>query len=178
MRCRKPLSDTLAICEGRVPIPNAVLEAILKATFSALDNRTKVALLASASIVIAVFLPWVSVFGISVSGISTGDGKLVLLVAGAALVVLATRTRLVQWFDVSQRATDIASLAAALLCLLVAIADMSDFAAFGLYVTLLASIAWTAAAALTLFRPSRVEEPAEAPNTNDVLPTGRSDSTD
>lgn len=122
----------------------------MKDTFRALPVSRKTALIAAAASVISVFLPWVSLLGISVSGVNTGDGKIVLVVAGIALVLLAVDAGLVSWFNVSRRLVSVASLVAAALCLLIAIVDMNEFAAIGLYVLLLASIAWSVAAVQSL----------------------------
>jgi hypothetical protein len=130
----------------------------VKESFAALSGPRKTAIMAAAAVVVAVFLPWVSVFGLSVSGISTGDGKIVLVVAAVALVLLAAASRLVMWFEVSRKLADILSLIAGAICLLVAVADMNDFAAIGLYVTLIASLAWTVSAAMTLFKREQSTE--------------------
>jgi Na+/melibiose symporter-like transporter len=103
----------------------------------------------------------VSVLGLSVSGISTGDGKVVLIVAAAAFIVLGNQARLFSFFDVSDRVANVVSAAAAALCLIVAIADMNEFAAIGLYLLLLASVVW-AVAAVVNFR-ARTAAPAEPP---------------
>jgi hypothetical protein len=133
----------------------------VKESFSALSTSRKAALLASAAAVVSVFLPWVSVLGLSVSGISTGDGKVVLIVAAAAFIVLGNQARLFSFFDVSDRVANVVSAAAAALCLIVAIADMNEFAAIGLYLLLLASVVW-AVAAVVNFR-ARTAAPAEPP---------------
>lgn len=136
----------------------------MKEKFSALSTPRKVALVSSALAVVSVFLPWVSVLGLSVSGISTGDGKLVLIVAAAAFVVLANHAGLLSLFDVSGRVTSLVSAAAAALCLVVAVADLSDFAASGLYLLLLASVTWVVAAVITLRERTEEAPEPEAPS--------------
>jgi hypothetical protein len=133
----------------------------MKETFNALPTARKVALVASALCVVSVFLPWASLLGISVTGISTDDGKGVLVLAGVALFVLANDAGLLSVWNVSRRATNLASAIAAGLCLLIAIADLNDFAAFGLYLLLLSSAAWAAAAVVSL--RVREEPPAADP---------------
>ena len=139
----------------------------MKESFQAQSGAKKTALIGSAAVVVGVFLPWVSVFGLSVSGISTGDGKIVLVVAAGALVLMAAAAGLVTWFAVSVRLANIASLAAAVLCLIVSMVDLNDFAAIGLYLTFIASLAWTIAAALIVFKrksssqPSRHSDPGD-----------------
>ena len=139
----------------------------MKESFQAQSGAKKTALIGSAAVVVGVFLPWVSVFGLSVSGISTGDGKIVLVVAAGALVLMAAASGLITWFAVSDRLANIASLAAAVLCLIVSMVDLNDFAAIGLYLTFIASLAWTIAAALIVFKrksssqPSRHSDPGD-----------------
>ncbi len=142
----------------------------MKDAFDALTVARKTAFVSALAIVVGVFLPWVSVLGISVSGISTGDGKLVLIVAAVALVFLAVDAGLVSWFEVSHRLVSIVSLVAAALCLLVAIADLNDFAAIGLYVTLIASITWVAAAVHSL-RTGHVSAPESPAPVDPPAPT-------
>jgi hypothetical protein len=127
----------------------------MKETFASLPTPRKVSLVAAAVVLVALFLPWVSVLGISVSGISTGDGKLVLVVTLAALAVLAASSGLITAFTVSPRVANLGSGAAGAFCALVALVDLNDFAAFGLYLTLLASIAWVIAEVVT-FRAGTV----------------------
>jgi hypothetical protein len=89
---------------------------------------------------VAAFLPWVSVFGISVAGIH-GDGRITATVAviGAfALLLRAHRLRLTLCIES----------ASGLIVALVGAADLSNFAAFGLYLTLFAGIAWLFGAGL------------------------------
>lgn len=135
----------------------------MKEAFTALPTVRKAALVAAAACVVSVFLPWVSVLGISISGFSTDDGKLVLFVAGAALLVLANHAGVLGLFRVGTRVADVVSLVAAAVCLLVAIADMNDFAAIGLYGLLVASIVWVLAA-IASFRLRTDETPEPRPD--------------
>jgi hypothetical protein len=124
----------------------------MKESFQSQTGAKKAALIGAVAVIVGVFLPWVSVLGLSVSGISTGDGKIVLIVAAGSLVLMAAAYGVVSWFDISQRLANIVSMAAGALCLIVSIADLNDFAAIGLYLTLVASLVWTVAAAMTLFK--------------------------
>ena len=90
-----------------------------------------------AVVAVAAFLPWVSVLGLSVSGIN-GDGQITLVCALAGLLayVLARgRRRLL---------LTIWSIGAAL-SVLVGVYDMSSVSAIGLYLTLLGGIGWAIA---------------------------------
>lgn len=91
-----------------------------------------------AVVALGAFLPWASFLGYSVSGIE-GDGVLTL---GAAVIGLAIlffappRTRKAQlWIS--------GGLAAAVA--LVALNDMTNFAAIGIYLTLLGGLVWLGA---------------------------------
>ena len=100
-------------------------------------------------VALAAFLPWVSVLGFSVSGIS-GDGALTLILAVLGAVSLATRTGLLDQVKIPRRAGVIASLVFAALVALIGLLDMNGAAANGLYLTLLGGIAWVVGAALEL----------------------------
>jgi hypothetical protein len=88
---------------------------------------------AAAAVAVGVFLPWVSVFGYSKSGVE-GDGILTLILAAVGLLLI-WRARF-GW--VGQGAL-------AALVVLVALYDLNDagnLAAIGLYVTFLGGITW------------------------------------
>ena len=112
--------------------------------FNRLSLQQKIEGTAAALIALAAFLPWVSVLGISANGI-TGDGKITLLVALAALFALATQTGLTGEFTLSPKVVLGTSIGCAAITLLVAIADMNEFAAIGLYLTLIAGLVMAAA---------------------------------
>jgi hypothetical protein len=100
-----------------------------------LPIQLKVMLGALAVMAMAAFLPWVSVFGVSVSGIR-GDGVITLLLAlGGAAVILANRTT-AMWSVIIEAVL-------AVLALVVAFYHVNDpFAAVGIYLTLLAALVW------------------------------------
>lgn len=90
-------------------------------------------------VAIAAFLPWVSIFGIGVTGIK-GDGQITLVCAVIGLVLLALQTRSA---DGAQRtALRVIAYAAAVVALLVGLFDMNGAAAIGLYLTLFAAVGW------------------------------------
>lgn len=100
-------------------------------------------------VALAAFLPWVSVFGFSVSGIR-GDGMITLILALLGAALLAIRTGLLDQVKVPARAGLIASLVLAGLVTLIGLLDMNGAAAIGLYLTLFGGIAWVVGAALEL----------------------------
>lgn len=100
-------------------------------------------------VALAAFLPWVSVFGFSVSGIR-GDGVITLVLALLGAALLATRTGLLDQVKIPEKAGLIASLVFAALVALIGLLDMNGAAAIGLYLTLFGGIAWVVGAALEL----------------------------
>ena len=109
-----------------------------------LSLQQKIQASAAAVIALAAFLPWVSIFGISANGIS-GDGKITLILGLAALFGFATQTGLTGDFTLSPKVVLGISILCAAIALLVAIADMNEYAAIGLYLTLIASAVMAAA---------------------------------
>jgi hypothetical protein len=100
-------------------------------------------------VALAAFLPWVSVFGFSVSGIR-GDGVITLILAVLGATSLATRTGLLDQVKIPEKVGLIASLVFAALVALIGLLDMNGAAAIGLYLTLFGGIAWVVGAALEL----------------------------
>ena len=100
-------------------------------------------------VALAAFLPWVSVFGFSVSGIR-GDGLITLILAVLGALSLATRTGLLDQVKIPEKAGVVASLVFAGLVTLIAFLDMNGAAAIGLYLTLFGGIAWVVGAVLEL----------------------------
>jgi hypothetical protein len=93
-------------------------------------------------VVIAAFLPWVSILGISALGIE-GDGVITLILglAGAAILLF---TAGVFGADAKApgKAVNITLIVLAALVTLIALVDMNGAAAIGLYLTLFAGMAW------------------------------------
>ncbi len=96
-------------------------------------------------VVLAAFLPWISILGISAIGIE-GDGQITLGAAVIGLVVLAMTTGLVGSPKTPGRVSQISLLVLAVIAALIGIADMNGAAAIGLYLTFLAGIAWVVGA--------------------------------
>lgn len=111
---------------------------------SVLNRQQKVAAGSMAVVAIAAFLPWVSVFGLSVSGIE-GDGQITLAAALAGLAALAFGTDVIGRRKLPRRAYLAITGVGAALTAVIGIYDMNGFAAIGLYATMFAGIAWTAA---------------------------------
>jgi hypothetical protein len=104
---------------------------------------------------ISSFLPWVSVFGISVSGISA-DGKITMIFSLIAAGVLASSLGLTGSAQASETVTKVVCGLCGLVAFLVGLADMNRFAAIGLWLTMLAGLAWIAVAVLS-FKPGLVQ---------------------
>lgn len=115
--------------------------------FSRFSTPQRVSGIAIVVVALAAFLPWVSVFGFSVSGIK-GDGVLTLVLAILGAVALAVRTGLLPQLKVPLKAGLIASLVFASLVALIGLFDMNGAAAIGLYLTLFGGIAWVVGAVL------------------------------
>lgn len=102
---------------------------------------------AAAVVAISAFLPWLSIFGISVIGISTGGGTATFVLASIGLATLAAHWGMGP-VRVSEHAFAVSEAVVGLLCLIIAlgsIASSRGLATIGLYLTLLASIGWTGA---------------------------------
>lgn len=101
-------------------------------------------------IAIAAFFPWVSLFGVSSIGLK-GDGTLTLIIALIALATLAVQA----WSRVVIMPTvgvDTVLATAATVTLLISAIDMNQYAASGLWMTLIASVAMVAVAGFALAR--------------------------
>lgn len=132
--------------------------------FGCLTVPQRVSGVAMLVVVLAAFLPWVSIFGISAIGIE-GDGVLTLVLALAGAVILAMTTGLVGSPRTPGRAFQIALLVLAVLVALIALLDMNGAAAIGLYLTLLGGIAWVVGAAWQLILTKQAHtSPADGPH--------------
>ncbi len=96
-------------------------------------------------VALAAFLPWVSIFGISISGIR-GDGVITLILALLGAAVLATRTGIPAQVKIPEKAGLIAFIVLGVLVALIGLLDMNGAAAIGLYLTLFGGIAWVVGA--------------------------------
>jgi hypothetical protein len=118
-----------------------------------LSQPQKVASGSMLVVAVSAFLPWVSILGISVSGIE-GDGAITLVCALAGLAALWLRVR------VPRRLAAAVLWTGAAVTTLVALADMNGAAAIGLYLTLFGGIGWLGA--LVWARSRREPEGEEA----------------
>ena len=101
-------------------------------------------------VILAAFLPWVSLFGISAIGIE-GDGAITLVLALAGAVILVVTTGLFGKTAKSPgKVSQIVLTVLAALTAFVGLFDMNGAAAIGLYLTLFGGIAWVVGAAWQL----------------------------
>lgn len=98
---------------------------------------------------IAAFLPWVSLLGFGKLGIE-GDGVMTLIFAITGAVILSVTTGLTGKPRDPGKASQISMLVLAVLTALIGLVDMNGAAAIGLYLTLLAGVAWVVGAAWQL----------------------------
>lgn len=118
----------------------------LRMNISSLTTPQRVTAVSILVIALAAFLPWVSIFGVSVSGIQ-GDGVMTLGLAVAGGILLGLTTDLFGRGKSDGRKSQIAMLVLAVLVSLIGFMDMNGAAAMGLYLTLFAGIAWVVGAA-------------------------------
>lgn len=116
---------------------------------SRLTTPQRVTAISIAVVALAAFLPWVSIFGISVSGIR-GDGVLTLILALLGAAALTVRLGVIGQVKVPGRVNLVASLVLGVLVALIGLLDMNGAAAIGLYLTLFGGIAWVVGAVLEL----------------------------
>ncbi|NYE36733.1 putative membrane channel-forming protein YqfA (hemolysin III family) [Nocardioides cavernae] len=117
--------------------------------FSRLTTAQRVTGISIVVVALAAFLPWVSIFGISVSGIR-GDGVLTLVMALLGAAALAVRLGMLEKVTVPEKASLVVSLVLGVLVALIGLLDMNGAAAVGLYLTLFGGIAWVVGAVLEL----------------------------
>lgn len=116
---------------------------------SRLTTAQRITAVSLVVVALAAFLPWVSIFGISVSGIR-GDGVLTLVLALLGAAALAVRVEVIGQVKVPARVNLVASLVLGALVALIGLLDMNGAAAIGLYLTLFGGIAWVVGAVLEL----------------------------
>lgn len=117
--------------------------------FSRLSTPQRISAVSILVVALAAFLPWVSIFGIGVSGIQ-GDGVITLVLAIAGGVVLVLTTGVLGEPKAAGKKSQIALLVLAVLVALVGLLDMNGAAAIGLYLTLFGGVAWVVGAAWQL----------------------------
>ena len=116
---------------------------------SRLTTPQRISAISILVVVLAAFLPWVSLFGMSVIGVA-GDGVITLALAAAGAIVLALTTGLFGQPTAPGKKSQISLLVLATLVAVIGLLDMNGFAAIGLYLTLLGGVAWVVGAAWQL----------------------------
>jgi len=129
---------------------------------SRLSTPQRVSAISILVVALAAFLPWVSIFGISVSGIR-GDGVITLILAVAGGVVLAVTAGLFGEPKGAGKASQIALLVMSALVALIGILDMNGAAAIGLYLTLFGGIAWAVGSAWQLSVSKKAASHSDSP---------------
>jgi hypothetical protein len=123
-----------------------------------LTTPQRVSAISMIVVVLAAFMPWVSIFGISKAGIE-GDGVITLILAIIGAAVLSFSTGLIGRPRSPGRASQIVLLVLAGLVALVGLLDMSGLAAIGLYLTFFGGVAWVVGAVWQLTRGSGLRAP-------------------
>jgi hypothetical protein len=116
---------------------------------SRLTTPQRISAVAILSVALGAFLPWVSIFAVSVRGIE-GDGVITLVLSVVGGIVLALTTGLFGGQKVPGKKSQISLLVLAILVALIGVMAMSGAAAIGLYLTLFGGIAWVVGAAWQL----------------------------
>ena len=116
---------------------------------SRLTTPQRISAISILVVVLAAFLPWVSIFGISVRGIE-GDGGITLALAAVGGIVLGLTTGLFGKQKVPGKKSQISLLVLATLVALIGLFDINGAAAIGLYLTLFGGVAWVVGAAWQL----------------------------
>jgi O-antigen/teichoic acid export membrane protein len=132
--------------------------------FARLTTPQKISAIAMLVVAVGAFLPWASLLGINAYGIQ-GDGVITLILAVAGMVLLALTSALVKPDRTQNKVSGIACLVLAVLVTLIGLNDTTNFAAIGIYLTLLGGIAWIVGAGWQIaLRTKSVEEvPAPSP---------------
>ena len=131
-----------------------------------LTTPQRVSAVAILVVALAAFLPWASVFGLSVSGIN-GDGVITLLMAVAGAIILAITSGVTGKEPTTGRWPTLTLVVLAALVTLIALIDMSGLAAIGLYLTLFGGIGWVVGAVWQLNLTKKASTTTVAPTTED-----------
>src|SRR5690625_5141980 len=129
---------------------------------NALTLQQKIAAGAMAVVFIAAFLPWVSVYGMSVIGVE-GDGVITLILALLGLAALVLGTEVFMAPKIPAKVTSIILIVLGALVSLTGIVDMNRYAAIGLYLTLLGGLAWLGVAIWQMTVEVKAAGPAPGP---------------
>jgi hypothetical protein len=130
---------------------------------SRLSTPQRISAVSILVVALAAFLPWVSIFGIGVSGIQ-GDGVITLVLALVGGVVLALTAGAFGEQKVAGKKSQISLLVLAVLVALIGLLDMNGAAAIGLYLTLFGGVAWVVGAAWQLSATKNDAGTAEEPS--------------
>jgi hypothetical protein len=136
--------------EGRVVVDT-------KATVKRRLAADTVVAAAAALALVSTFLPWASVLFVSVSGIRTADGKVVFVLGLLGLALVAARRGLGP-VRIGPRVFASIEGILGLIVTITGVADAADLgnaADVGLYLAVIAGIAWTAAAGRVFLRGRR-----------------------
>lgn len=117
----------------------------LHMNLSRLTTPQRISAVSILVIVVAAFLPWISIFGITAIGIE-GDGVITLVAAAAGGIVLALSTGLFAEGKVPGKTSQISLVVLAIVVALIGLIDMNGAAAMGLYLTFFAGVAWVVGA--------------------------------
>lgn len=129
--------------------------------FTRLTMPERISFGAMVVVVVAAFLPWVSLLGVSARG-TEGDGAITLILAVAGIAVLSISSGLFRPQKAAGKPSQITLLVLAALVALVGIYDMNGAAAIGLYLTLFAGVVWVVGAVWQLVTAgSRRQQAAE-----------------
>lgn len=121
----------------------------------------RISIASMAVVVIAAFLPWVSLFGISARG-TDGDGVITLILGLAGIGILAYSSPLFRAEKTPGKPSQITLIVFAAIVALIGLFDMNGAAAIGLYLTLFAGIAWLVGAIWQLSSRPQPAQPGAA----------------
>jgi len=124
----------------------------VKQRFLGLSGREKTITVAAVVGIVGAFLPWASVFGVSVVGIE-GDGQITLAVCLISLALTAWRTRRTRARPGRVRFY-VPQVVLGAVVLFVGLADWTRFASVGIYLTTAAGAAIVGAALHGLAQPA------------------------
>lgn len=131
-------------------------------SFSRLSTPQRISAVSVLVVALAAFLPWVSVFGVGVSGMQ-GDGVITFVLALVGGVVLALTAGAFGEQKAAGKKSQISLLVLAVVVALIGLLDMNGAAAIGLYLTLLGGVAWVVGAAWQLGAATNDAATAEEP---------------
>ncbi len=130
--------------------------------FSRLTVPQRISAVSILVVVLAAFLPWASIFGVSAIGLE-GDGVITLVLAVVGGIVLALTTGVIGKLKSPGRWSQISLLVLAVVVALIGLMDMNGAAAMGLYLTLFGGVAWVVGSVWQLgLSKQEADQPEEA----------------